>query len=275
MARNRERGMASRPRRKRSPFLRLLLVTLIIALFWKIWSGLGEDGGSEPPPMAAYAEQPARNDWPPLQGSGNSFSAPVDRLKVNYYVILDGSARMSRSECSGGRSKMVDAVEALSSFVDSAPQGVNIGVSVLNDNRIMELLSLQSDGDLNTTMLSHMVPGGATPLRSAIHYAYKELISQGEHQLGYGEYHLVVISGGMATEGEDPAAVARLILSESPVNLHTIGFCSGAGHSLDQPGFISFHTVDNLAALKQGLNEVLAEAPSSTLDSFQEAVDKQ
>lgn len=275
MARNKKRGMASRPRRKSSLLLRLALAIIIVALLWNMWADPDEDGGSEPPPMATYAEQPTRNDWPPLPDSGISFSAPVDLLKTNYYVILDGSASMGESECSGSRSKMADAIDALSSFVDSVPQSANIGVSVFNDNRIIELLSLQSDTGLNTTMLSQMVPGGTTLLRSAMHYAYAEMISQGARQLGYGEYHLVVISGGMATEGEDPAAIVRRMLSESPVNLYTIGFCSGADHSLDLPGFINYRAAENIMALKQGLSAVLAEAPSSTLDSFQEPVNQE
>ncbi len=270
-----KKSMASRPRRRSSLLLRLALVTIVIALLWNLWSDPAGDGGSEPPPMTAYAEQPARNDWPPIPGSSNSFSAAIDLLKVNYYVILDGSGSMGESECNGGRNKMTDAIDALSTFVDAVPQEANIGVSVINNDSIMELIPLQSEAGLNTTMLSQMVPGGAALLRSAMHYAYAEMISQGERQLGYGEYHLVVISGGMAGEGENPAAVVRQILSESPVNLYTIGFCSGSEHNLDQPGFISYHAADNLAALKQGLSEVLAEAPFSTPDSFQEAVDKE
>ena len=275
MARPNKKSMASHPRRKSYLVLPLVLVTLVTALLWNLWPDPTGDGDSEPPPMVVYAEQPLRNDWPPLPDSGNSFSAPIDLLKVNYYVILDGSASMGKSQCSGGRNKMPDAVDALMTFVDAVPQDANIGVSVFNNNRIMELLSLQSSGTINTAMLSQMVPGGATLQRSAMHYAYAEMISQGERQLGYGEYHLVVISGGMATEGEDPAAVVRRLLSESPVNLYTIGFCSGADHSLDQPGFISYRAADSLEALKQGLGEVLAKAPSSTLDSFQEPVNRE
>ncbi len=275
MTRNKKRGVASRPRRKNSPLLWLALVTLVIALLWNLWPDEPVVIISpEPPPMVMYAEQPARNDWPPLPGSGNNFSDSIDLLKHNYYVILDASARMAESECNGGRNNLADAIDALSTFIDAVPQGSNIGVSVFNNNRIMEIIPLQSEVSLNTVMLSQMVPGGATPLRSAIHHAYAEMVSQGERQLGYGEYHVVVISGGMATEGEDPAAVVRRMLLESPVNLHTIGFCSGADHSLDQPGFISYRAANNLAALKQGLSEVLAKSPPSTLDSFQEAVIK-
>ena len=275
MARLNTRSMASRSRRKSAFLLRFVLVIIVIALLWNLWSDPAGDGGSEPPPMVAYAEQPARNDWPPILSSSNSFSAAIDLLKVNYYVILDGSGSMGESECNGGKNKMADAIDALSTFVDAVPQDANIGVSVFNNNTIMELIPLQSEAGLNTTLLSQMVPGGAALLRSAMHYAYAEMISQGERQLGYGEYHLLVISGGMTTEGEDPAAVVRRILSESPVNLYTIGFCSGSDHRLDQPGFISYHAADNLAALKQALSDVLAEAPPSALDSFQEPVNKE
>ena len=275
MARPNKRSMASRPRRKSSFLLRLALVIIVIALLWNLWLDPTGEGGSEPPPMVAYAEQPARNDWPPVPDSSNSFTAAIDLLKINYYVILDGSGSMGESECNGGRNKMADAIDALSAFVDAVPQDANIGVSVFNNNSIVEFIPLQGGGGLNTTMLSQMAPGGAALLRSAMHYAYREMISQGVRQLGYGGYHLVVITGGMTTEGEDPTAVVRQILSESPVNLYTIGFCSGSDHSLDQPGFISYHAADNLAALKQALSEVLVEAPSFTLDSFQEPVNKE
>lgn len=273
MARPNNKKMASRSRKKHSVLLRLAFVIIVITVLWKLWSNDPVVVFSpEPPSLVMYAEQPARNDWPPLQESGNNFSDSIDLLKHNYYVILDASARMAQSECNGGRDKLADAIDALSTFIDTVPPDANIGVSVFNNNRIMEIMPLQSEVSLNTEMLSQMVPTGATPLRSAIHHAYAEMVSQGEHQLGYGEYHVVVISGGIATEGEDPAAVIRRMLLESPVNFHTIGFCSGSDLSLDQPGFISYRAVDNLASLKQGLSEVLAEAPSFTLDSFQEAV---
>ena len=46
-------------------------------------------------------------------------------------------------------------------------------------------------------------------------------------QLGYGEYHLVVVTDGEAT-GEDPTRRRRTDPDrESPVVLHTIGFCIG------------------------------------------------
>ena len=269
-----KKTIASRSRKKRSVFLRLAFVIIVITALWKL---IPDDPvvetSSEPPPIIMmYAEQPLRNDWPPLPDSGNNFSDSIDLLKNNYYVILDASARMAKSECNGDRNNLDDAIDALSTFVDAVPTNANIGVSVFNNNRIMEIMPLQSEVSLNTAMLSQMVAAGATPLRSAIHHAYAEMVSQGERQLGYGEYHVVVISGGMATEGEDPASVIRRMLLESPVNFHTVGLCSGSDISLDQPGYISYRAVDNLMSLKQSLSEVLAEAPSFTLDVFQEAV---
>ncbi len=273
MARPNKKKMASRSRKKRSVLLRLALVIIVTSVLWNLWPDAPVvDTSPEPPPIVMYAEQPARNDWPPLPDPGSNFPDSIDLLKHNYYVILDASARMAQSECNDGRNNLSDAIDALSTFIDAVPPDANIGVSVFNNNRIMEIMPLQSGVSLNTAMLSQMVPAGATPQRSAIHHAYAEMVSQGERQLGYGEYHVVVISGGMATEGEDPAAVIRQMLLDSPVNFHTVGFCSGLDLSLDQPGFISYRAVDNLVSLKQGLSEVLAEAPSFTLDSFQEAV---
>lgn len=274
MTRFNKRKMTPSPRRKISLFMRLLPVIIAISILWSFWTEPDEESTPEPPRMVAYGEQSSRNDWPPVTNSGSSFTASRDLLKVNYYVILDGSGSMKESECSTGRNKMADAVDALSIFVNSVPQDANIGVSVFNNNKIVELLPLQREGNVNAAKLSQIVPGGATPLRSAIDNAYGKMVSQGKRQLGYGEYHLVVITDGLATEGEDPTAVVRQMLSDSPVNLYTIGFCIGADHSLNQPGFSTYRAADNLEALKQGLSEVLAEAPSFTLDSFQEPVKK-
>lgn len=270
---NKRRGR-SRPRRKSSLLLRLAPVIIVIALLWNLWSDPSKETSSEPP-IVAYGEQPSRNDWPPVSSSSNNFTAASDLLKANYYVILDGSGSMDESQCSSGRNKMADAVDALSTFVGAVPQDANIGVSVFHNNKIIEMIPLQREGRINTANLSQIVPGGATPLRSAIESAYAKMSIQGERQLGYGEYHLVVITDGLATEGEDPTAVVRRMLSQSPVNLYTIGFCIGSDHSLNQPGLSTYRAADNLEALKQGLSEVLAEAPAFTLDSFQEPPTKQ
>ncbi|MET0009605.1 MAG: hypothetical protein ABW109_17225, partial [Candidatus Thiodiazotropha sp. 6PLUC4] len=114
-----------------------------------------------------------------------------------------------------------------------------------------------------------MVVGGNTPLATAITRGYEALNRQASIQLGYGEYHLVVITDGEASEGEYPDKIIKRILTESPVDVHTIGFCIGRQHVLNQPRYLSYQAADNVQALRQGLQDVLAESPAFTVSSFE------
>jgi hypothetical protein len=58
------------------------------------------------------------------------------------------------------------------------------------------------------------------------------------------------------------------MLAESPVVLHTIGFCIGEAHALNQPGRTYYRAADDPGALRRGLDEVLAESPVFDLTEF-------
>ena len=111
-------------------------------------------------------------------------------------------------------------------------------------------------------------PGGLTPLRSALTQARGKIEAQARRQLGYGEYHLVVVTDGEALPNEDPRAIVNSIIAATPIVLHTIGFCIDAKHSLNQPGRILYRQANDLDELKKGLQNVLAEAPSFTVQQF-------
>jgi Ca-activated chloride channel family protein len=76
-----------------------------------------------------------------------------------------------------------------------------------------------------------------------------------------------VITDGEASH-EDPRDIVNQLIAESPVVLHTIGFCIGAEHSLNQPGRTVYQSADNPQELAQGLAEVLAEAPAFDVKKF-------
>ena len=107
-----------------------------------------------------------------------------------------------------------------------------------------------------------------TPLRSAVDLAYSRLLDQGRSQLGYGEYHLVIVTDGLASAGQDPTPSVTRVLAESPVVFHTIGFCIGEQHPLNQPGRTYYRSANNPQALQQGLETVLAEAPDFAVSRF-------
>jgi len=74
---------------------------------------------------------------------------------------------------------------------------------------------------------------GFWPLSVAIEHGYKALTKQASLQLGYGEYHLVVVTDGEANTGYEPNKAVQSVLTESPVVIHTIGFCIRGSHSLN------------------------------------------
>ena len=116
--------------------------------------------------------------------------------------------------------------------------------------------------------VSRFNAGGSTPLATSFVAAYGLLEKQAQRQLGYGEYNIVVVTDGKANDAPTLANNVNYILEYTPVNIFTIGFCIGPEHTLNQPGRTYYSTADNPAELRQGLEQVLAEADSFDLQDF-------
>ena len=224
-------------------------------------------------PAKAAPEAAGTGKWPFLNPSESSATLaggvdPAMSLKRNYYLVFDASGSMAFSECSGRESKIEVAKRALVEFADKLPAGVNLGLSVFDDRGVRELLAL---GPLRrgavASAIAAITAGGDTPLAESIQQAYDALTAQGRKQLGYGEFHLVVVTDGEASTA-DPRTVVNAMLAKSPVVLHTIGFCIGSDHSLNQPGRVIYRAADNPAELASGLADVLAESPRFDAKSF-------
>lgn len=219
-----------------------------------------------PPPSAPKPEAPISGrrltpPWPPGQ-AGQAQISP-DLFARNYYVVLDASGSMNEKGCSGGMTKIDAARQALATFARSIPADANLGLQVFNARGVREWLPLGvGNRDKFDAALKRVVAGGGTPLNSSIRYAAEKLQGQGARQLGYGEYNLVVVTDGEANPGEEPNPVVDALLARTPVVLHTIGFCIGEKHSLNQPGRTLYRAADNPEQLRAGLADVLAEAPS-------------
>ena len=205
--------------------------------------------------------------WPPVTDQAVAISN--DLMARNYYVVLDGSGSMNYSACSGSQSKMAVAKAALSVFAKSVPGDANLGLQVFDGKGLRELLPLGAGNRAQfVKLVQNVVAGGGTPLLDSVNQAYNKLLEQGKKQLGYGEYHLVIVTDGEANTGQDPTPTVNKLLHESPVVLHTIGFCIGNDHSLNQAGRVLYQAADNPEALSQGLADVLAEAPQFTVSKF-------
>lgn len=177
---------------------------------------------------------------------------------------------MNDSQCSGSTNKIEAARAAVKAFARTIPPDANIGLLAFDNRGIAERAPLGPNqvSSINA-QIDAIRPDGGTPLLEAIRQAYKRLTAQGRKQLGYGEYHLVVVTDGMATpDTQNPTPIVNEILASSPVVIHTIGFCIGNQHALNQPGRTFYKAADNPADLAKGLSEVLGESPSFDVRAF-------
>lgn len=227
---------------------------------------------SESKPAAIAKSDMQTRHWPFLDAAASNAAeaAPAgNQLVKNYYMVLDGSGSMKESACSGSLSKMEAAKNAVLTFAQSFPADANLGLLVFDRSGINEVLTIGRDNrDQFSALVKAVHPDSGTPLKSAIERAYQALTRQAKKQFGYGEYHLVVVTDGEADSGQDPGAIVNRILKESPVVVHTIGFCIGKNHSLNQPGRTLYRAADNPEQLRQQLGEVLAEAQAFNVTQF-------
>lgn len=215
----------------------------------------------------SYGQRPLENSWPPVSESEKTVSN--DLLTVNYYIILDGSGSMEGSQCAEGSSKMAVAKTAITQFSQKIPAEANVALYSFDGRGRGELFSLSTENKaLFYTKIKEIVPGAGTPLASAIKDAYRLLTKQATRQLGYGEYHLVIVTDGIASNNEDPRQILSTLLTESPIMIHSIGFCLDNTHALNQEGLTTYTAADNADELNQGLQAVLSESPDFSPDQF-------
>jgi Ca-activated chloride channel homolog len=214
----------------------------------------------------SYALRADDYSWPVLKDSNKVADS---LLTKNYYLVIDGSGSMLEAECSQGSNKMTVAKQAFQTFVSDLPADANIGLYAFDKAGIGERVALgQHNREQLQQALLQISPGGGTPLSLSIADGYQALTAQASSQLGYGEYHLVVITDGLASSGYSPETDINNILASTPINIHTIGFCIDDQHPLNQPGYTFYRSANDPSSLQAGLQEVLAEAPDFTLTEF-------
>ncbi len=225
------------------------------------------DSQTAPPRASASEPQPT---WPPvIEGEGQASFQAADLLRKNYYIILDGSGSMDERKCSGEKTKHQAAKEAIIDFSKKMPVEDNLGMLIFDAGGISERVSLGTgNGPKIRQQLLSSHPSGSTPLRSAIEIALDSLTRQATRQLGYGEYHLIVVTDGEASPGYDPTSLVNRVLDQTSVQIHTIGFCIDTDHSLNQPGRTMYSAVNDASKLGQELEAVLAESESFDVGSF-------
>ncbi len=219
--------------------------------------------------FVSYGESGTRDNWPPLLQTEHGIAKDVQAK--NYYLVIDGSGSMQEIKCSGGHSKMSVAKTAISGFVSKLPANANVGVFAFDRAGVQERLPLGRHSSEETlAAIQSIRAGGGTPLSTSIEAGVSALTTQAVKQLGYGEYHLVVVTDGLASSGFTPDHQVNQLLANTPIVLHTIGFCINDQHPLNRPGYTLYKAADNPQSLIDGLDAVLAEAPEFNVGSFKE-----
>jgi prepilin-type N-terminal cleavage/methylation domain-containing protein len=262
--------MAGKPGRFQRGFtlIELLIIIAIIGILVSIVMPKLKRTPTPQPPKEAKPVEAVKGPWPPIDNAVAPTQAEA-MLRKNYYVILDGSGSMRDQGCSGDVSKFASAVGALNDFFAGVPPDANVGLLIFDEIGFSERVPL---GTGNRAQLQSQLglarPGGGTPLSSAIEQGYKSLTRQASQQLGYGEYHMVVVTDGEASKGYDPTPFVNSILDDTAIVIRTLGYCIGTGHSLNQPGRTLYSAVDDAQSLTRELRAVLAEAETFDVSQF-------
>jgi len=257
-------------RRRSGSGVAFVIVALFIWIVWNIFTS-SKQQNTTVSAINEVAQEPAPPPglpWPYLQ-EGSQAQVADNLLASNIYIVFDASGSMGDGGCSGGEAKIRVAKRAVMEFAKSIPKDTNIGLVAFDRRGTSERVTLSPLNSENLTATINAIQyGGATPLSSAMRIGYKALTEQGKKQLGYGEYHMLVVTDGQANNNTALNGEVSKILQNSPVVIHTIGFCIDENHSLHQPGKTSYSTAKDYESLLQGMRSVLAEAPAFSVSDF-------
>jgi uncharacterized protein with von Willebrand factor type A (vWA) domain len=198
----------------------------------------------------------------PAKGSATSKQQGTISLRRNFYFVFDGSGSMQHPPKNPGKDadrtgrKIDGAKWAVHEFLKKVPEDVNLGLYVFDRNGKREEVAL---GPNNRTeflaAIDAVKAGGDTPLGNAIGKGSNALWKQYQKQLGYGEYRLIVITDGEATDYL-PSGVNLAKQHKTPI--YTIGFDMDQDHELRKHS-ISYRSADSATEVEQALEEAAAE----------------
>lgn len=243
----------------------------VLLVFAALASGCDDGSGAKsqaPASAAPAAASGPQLTWPPLADKATPLAG--NPLAKNYYLVFDASGSMSEAKCTAGEPKLDVARRAVAAFSQRLPADANVGLATFDSRGVRELVPLVPGSQRAIgEALDGLHAGGGTPLLDAVRLAHRQLREQGAKQFGYGEYNLVIVTDGEYQPAhQDPRAEVDRILETSPILVHTIGFCIGDTHSLNQAGRTLYKAADNPQQLTEGLQAVLAESESFDVAKF-------
>ena len=191
--------------------------------------------------------------------------APPDALHLA--IVLDDSGSMLDPMAGSGRSKMEVAKTALREVFAALPAGARVGVFTLNPpygGTGTELLPIAAhDADAVAAALGGVEAGGGTPLGERLNEATAALLLERAARR-YGDYRLLVVTDGEATDGGVlDAAVPRTLGAGLTVDV--IGVAMAGDHTL-ATAVDRYRRADDPQSLREALEEVVAESTGSSAD---------
>ncbi|MEM6903801.1 MAG: vWA domain-containing protein [Pseudomonadota bacterium] len=205
--------------------------------------------------------------------TGVNAALDANRIRRNYLLAIDASGSMNENDnCApAGRTKYFAVSSAVSSFLDS-----------MNPDDYVGLISFQRDGasllrplgpprkDEVIEAIRQVAPGGRTPIGATLALAKSVLEQRAAAQAGYGEYTIVLITDGAATDEEMMDRMLAEITLETPIIIQTIGFCLQSTHALNDPSRVIYRAANDGEALSRGLAAAVAEASDFDAADFEQ-----
>ena len=195
-------------------------------------------------------------------------SAEDDIHKDNIVVILDASGSM-QEKFSGDqtKSKMEAAKAALLEVLSKAPDDTHIGLLVFSGANIRNEW-VYPLGPKDTQRLTAAIqlpqPSGNTPLGRYIRIGANRLLEQREKQYNYGNYRLLVVTDGEASDADKVRHYTPEILNRQ-IRIDVIGVDMKTNHMLANV-VDSYRKADNPGELMAAVSEILAETGDTGTD---------
>jgi Ca-activated chloride channel homolog len=239
-----------------------LMVAIAIAAFL-----MGLRGGYRTDPLDDRKTDPHASQEEILLGKNNSpdlSQTGAVSTRRNLYFIFDGSGSMAetpQNKPSRRRSerKLDGARRAVKQFLTKIPTDVNLGLYVFDAIGESERVPLATGNRKEfISELDAIQANGATPLGAALKKGSEALAAQYRKQLGYGEYLLIVVTDGDATDSLLPG-VKRAENYRFPI--YTIGYDMNSDHALRSHS-LSYRSATSEKELEKALNSAVAELDS-------------
>ncbi|MYF99719.1 VWA domain-containing protein [Candidatus Poribacteria bacterium] len=194
--------------------------------------------------------------------------AESDLHTDNIIVILDASGSMrDKFRADQTKSKMDAAKEALREVLAKVPEDTHIGLLVFSGENIAnEWVYPLGPKDTDRLMAAIDVPqpGGGTPLGRYMRVGANRLLEQREKQYNYGNYRLLIVTDGEATDKAKVARYTPEILNRQ-IRVDVIGVDMKTDHNLAKDAD-SYRKADNPGELVAAVSQILAETGGTGTD---------